>query len=85
MLSLAEEIFLLSLLEKKDSIRIPPSLSLPFSLTGAVLIELILSDYAKIENGRLLASVDPEQITDERMKYALEKIQQTEKPKKLDH
>lgn len=36
MLSLAEEIFLLSLLEKKKSIRLASSLYLPFALAGAV-------------------------------------------------
>lgn len=85
MLSLAEEIYLLSLLDKKDSIRVPSSISLPFVLTGAVLIEMVLSEYAKVEDGRLVPCVDPEQITDEPMRYALEKIQHAEKPKKLDH
>lgn len=85
MLSLAEEVYLLSLLDKKDSIRVPSSISLPFVLTGAILIEMVLSEYAKVEEGRLVPCIDPEQITDESMRYALEKIRHTEKPKKLDH
>lgn len=83
MLSLAEEIFLLSLLEKKDSIRFSSSISLPFSLAGADLIDLVLSNYAKLEDGRLLLCADPGQIPDERIKFAFEKIQQSEKPKKF--
>ena len=85
MLSLAEEIFLLSLLDKKDSIRIPSSISLPFVLTGAVLTELALSEYVKVEDRRLVSCVDPEQVTNEPMRYAIEKISRSEKLKKLDH
>lgn len=85
MLSLAEEIFLLSLLDKKESIRIPSSMSLPFVLTGAVLAELALSDYVKVEERRLVSCVDPEQVTNEPMHYAIEKISRSEKPKKLDN
>lgn len=81
--SLAEEIFLLSLLEKKESVRVPSSLSLPFALSGAVLLELIFTDCARIEDERLCPYADPEQITDQQMRYAAEKICQTEKPKKL--
>lgn len=84
MLSLAEEIFLLSLLEKKDTIRIPTALNLPYVLAGAVLLDLVLSGYAKLEDGRLILCVEPEQISNEPMRYAVEKLRQADKPRKLN-
>jgi len=84
MLSLAEDIFLLSLLERKDSIRIPFSLGLPYTLAGAVLMELIISGRAGLENGRLIPLIDPEQVAERPVRFALEKICQAEKPKRLD-
>jgi hypothetical protein len=85
MLSLAEEIFLLSLLEKKETVCLPSSLSLPFSFTGAVLIDLVLTDYIKVEDGRIVPCVDPEQIQDEHMKRVLKKMHHVDKPQKLNH
>lgn len=83
MLSLAEEIFLLSLLEKKEALRLPSSLSLPFSLAGAVLFDLFLSKFIKLENGQPVPCAAPDQIQDAQMKRTFIKIQQASKLKKL--
>lgn len=85
MLSLAEKIFLLSLLEKKDTIRIPNTLSFPYVLAGAVLFDLVLAGYAKLEDERLIPCAVPEQISNEPMKHAVEKLRQADKPRKLSH
>jgi hypothetical protein len=85
MLTLAEEICLLSLLEKKETLRFPSSLILPFSFAGAVLMDLVLSNYIKIEGERPVPCVDSEQIQDEQMKRLIKKMQQVDKPQKLNH
>lgn len=85
MLSLAEELFLLSLLEKKENLRLPPSLSLPFSLAGAVLIDLALTGSIKLEDGRLIARADLEPVQDAQMKRVGEQMRQADKYKRLDH
>jgi Golgi phosphoprotein 3 len=47
MLTITEELFLLSLVEKKNSVAVPSSMELGYSLAGALLVELAL-------NGRLV-------------------------------
>ncbi len=84
-LSLAEEILLLSLFEKKDSVRVPSSLSLPYLLAGAVLVELVLSGGAKLSDGWLVPCADPEQFADEALRFSLARICQRQKDKKLEH
>jgi len=85
MLTLAEEMFLLSIFERKDSIHIRSVLGLPFSLAGAGLMELILSGSVRLEDGRLIPSSAPGQFSDEWLRSTLEKIQRSEKHKKLDY
>lgn len=85
MLSLAEEILLLSLLEKKESLRLSSSLSLPFVLSGAVILDLILSGMLKMEDERLVSTGIPIQPGNETRKDLLEIIEHSEKPRKLNH
>jgi hypothetical protein len=85
MLSLAEEILLLSLLEKKESIQLPSSLSLPFALSASVIYEMIQAGQLVLEDGRLSATLLSEQASGEVGRVLIEKLAQTEKPKKLRH
>lgn len=85
MFSLAEEIFLLALLEKKETLRIPSSLSLPFALAGAMIIELALAEAVKVEDGRLLLLPEAEKIETGYLKRVIEKIQKVGKPKRVDY
>ncbi len=80
--SLAEEILLLSLLEKKDSVRVPSSISLPFALAGAILIELVQAGGIKLQDGWLIPCTDPAQFDDETLRFSLAKIQKSQKSKK---
>jgi len=85
MLTLAEEFLLLALLEKRETVRLPSSLCLPFALAGAVLMDLMLSDSIKIIDGKVVPLVQPEALADESSQYAIKKIWQAEKYKKLDN
>ena len=83
MLSLAEEILLLSLLEKKESIQLPSSLSLPFALSGAIIYEMIQTGQLALEDGRLRATLLSEQASGEVGHVLIEKMALMDKPKKL--
>ncbi len=85
MLSLSEEIFLLSLLEKKETIRLLPSLNLPFIMAGAMLMELVLSGCARVEEGRLVLQPEANPVQPDRLHTLVQQIQKVGKPKKLDH
>ena len=83
MFSIAEEIFLLSLLERKETLRLPPSLSLPFALAGATILDLALSGAIKLEDGRLLL-LDGAQMQAHPNQGVIEKIQKTGKSRRVD-
>lgn len=85
MLSLAEKVFLLSLDERRGSIRIPSSIPLPFSLAGAVLVQMVQNGSARIDDGRLIPLAGSENGGDDQIGFALERINQAEKPKKVNH
>lgn len=85
MFSLAEEVFLLSLLEKKETLRIPSSLSLPFAIAGATILELIFLGDIRVEDGRLLLAQNIDQDSPDHLKLVMEKIRKLDKPKKVDY
>ena len=85
MLTLAEEIFILSSLEKKESVRLPSSPSLPFALAGAALMELVLSGAARVDGGRLFLTVNSERSENDPSKSVILKIQKAGKAQKLNH
>ena len=85
MLSFAEEILLLSLLEKKESIQLPSSLSLPFALSGAIIYEMLQAGQLTLVDGRLNATQLSAQACGEVGRVLVEKMAQTENPKKLRH
>jgi hypothetical protein len=91
MLSLAEELLLLALLEKKEAVRVAASLSLPFGLAGAALVELVLFGHARVVDGRVV--LKEESIFEEGsalagnelLREAAEKIRKADRPRRLDH
>jgi hypothetical protein len=85
MLSLAEQFLLLTLLEKKDTICIPSSISLPFALAGATIMDLVLIGKAQLQNGNLILSQNADQVESETMKIAVKRIEKAGKVKKLNH
>lgn len=48
-------------------------------------MELVLSGFARVENGRLFLVSDASRIGDERLKNVFMKIQKSGKPQKIDH
>lgn len=85
MFSLSEKIFLLALLEKKDSIRLTASLSLPFAIAGATLMEMVFGGFARVVDGKLTLLPEANGVERERIRNVVEKIASINKSKKLDY
>lgn len=85
MLAISEALFLLALLEKKETYRLSSSLSLPFSLAGAVLMELTFSGHVRLEGGRIIPLSGADQVDDELQKQVLDLLLKEGKHKKSEY
>ena len=81
MLTLTEELLLLSLREKKDGLEFAPETELPYALAGALLLELCLGGRVRLE-GKKVAPVNPTPTGSAMADELLEKIAAAKKPKK---
>ncbi|HTX79492.1 MAG TPA: GPP34 family phosphoprotein [Longilinea sp.] len=85
MLSLAEELFLLSLREKKKNIGFSSTFALTYSLAGALMAELALSKKVAINSEKKVVALDISIVDDPNAQEMLEAIQNSSKPKRLSH
>jgi Golgi phosphoprotein 3 len=81
MLTLSEELFLLSLREKKDSVAFSDRSELPYALAGALLFELYLDGKVRLD-GKKVVPVGRPLASGELLTELLEKISASP-PKKL--
>jgi len=84
MLTLVEELFLLSIIDGKDEVNFNHNEHLPYALAGAVLLELVLAGHLKLEKKRVVV-VDPTATGQEMLDRLLERIERAEKVYKLNH
>ena len=85
MFGLTEEVFLLSLYEKKKSVVISSNPAFPFALAGAILFELIILNKIKIEDGKRIALVEYELSDDKHLDGALDEILEVNKHKRITY
>lgn len=84
MITLYEELFLLTLTERKSgSVILSKSDSLPFTLAGAAMLELIFNQRIRLESINKVALVDATPLGNLYLDDILEKIATSEKLKKL--
>jgi Golgi phosphoprotein 3 len=83
MLTLSEELFLLSLQEKKGAVKFNNTIELPYALAGALLFELFLAGKVRLE-GKKVAAVGRVLASTELLNEMLEKISAGQ-PKKIAH
>jgi len=83
MLTLSEELFLLSLREKKDAVAFSNRAELPYALAGALLLELYLAGKVRLD-GKKVAAVGRPTASGELLSQLLEKIAAGQ-PKKLTY
>lgn len=82
MLTLAEELFLLSLHDKRSAARFSRLNALPYALAGAVLIELFLMGKLGLDKSRVIL-LDDGPCEDKLLNETLARIQASERPAKL--
>jgi hypothetical protein len=85
MLTLSEELFLISMTDKHRSVAIPKDAVLPYSLAGAMLYELISRDKIALGEDNRLRVIDESPTVDERLNKVIRNIQAAEKPPRLAH
>lgn len=86
MFSLTEELFLLSLREKRNTISLSYSAALPYALAGAMLVELTLSGKIQFDKDKRVIAIDnPQSEADERMNELLTQIHELAKPRKITY
>jgi hypothetical protein len=85
MLTLAEELFLLSLREKKKNIGFSSTFALTYSMAGALMAELALDKKVTINSEKKVIALDASIGDDPNAQEMLEAIQNSPKPKKLSH
>ena len=86
MLSLTEELFLLSLREKKDTVGLPYSAALPYALAGAMLVELALAGRIRLNKEKRVVPIGELQpVDDPRLNDLLALIFEPGKPQKITH
>jgi hypothetical protein len=86
MLSLTEELFLLSLVEKKLTITLPETSIMSYALAGAMLVELTLAGKIRLEKDRRLLPVEPVDLnTSPHLAELLKQICAAEKPHKITY
>lgn len=85
MLTLFEELFLLAFHEDKGKLIPATTENLPVGLAGAVLAELALNDRLRVEENHRVELQDANPTQDEILDAALEKIQSSERPRKVNY
>jgi golgi phosphoprotein 3 len=86
MLTLTEELFLLSLRDKKDTVGLPYSAAMPYALAGAMLVELALAGKVQLDKEKKVLPVGaPQWFQSPRLDDLLGMIHASEKPKKISH
>jgi Golgi phosphoprotein 3 len=83
MLTLYEELFLLAFHEDKGKLIPATTDNLPVGLAGAILAELVLNGRLRVEENHRLELQDATPTQDEILDAALEKIQSSERPRKV--
>jgi hypothetical protein len=83
-LSLAEELLLIALKDKKGTVHLSASGGLTFGIAGAVLMDLYLDGRIKREGKRLIAAAGPAS-KDPVLEACRQKIQEMEKAKTIRH
>jgi hypothetical protein len=84
MFSLAENVLILSLLEKKEAVRVPSSVCLPFALAGATIIDLVMAGQVQLQNGILILSAAEQQNEPEYIQIARSRMVKAGKARRLD-
>jgi golgi phosphoprotein 3 len=85
MLTLYEELFLLAFHEDKGKLIPTTTENLPVGLAGAILAELVLNGRLQVEENHRLVVLDASPIQDEILDAVLEKIQSSERPRKVSY
>ncbi len=85
MSTLFEELFLLAFHEDKGKLIPWATENLPVGLAGAILAELALNDRVRVEENHRLELLDSSPTQDEILDAALEKIQSSERPRKITY
>jgi hypothetical protein len=86
MLTLTEELFLLSLREKRGTISISHSALLPFGLAGAIIMELALAGMIRLDGDNKIIPVEKaEAELYQRLHEIMKIIRKSSKPRKLVH
>ena len=85
MLTLSEELFLLTMSERKSSVAVSSAQALPVALVGAMLTELLVISKITLEDGDKVLLVSPSKTENEYFNYVLSKIEKAKKPKRLVH
>jgi len=83
MLTLSEELFLLTMSERKSSVAVSSAQALPAVMVGAMLEELFAIGKIMLEGGEKVLIVSPSKTENECFNHILSKIQKAKKPKKL--
>ncbi len=84
MFTLAEELFLISLEDKKDGVKLSVSDAMPYALSGALLLELALAGKVRLADKKVF----PQEATPGGNPLAnelLEKIAASKKVRKIEH
>jgi golgi phosphoprotein 3 len=86
MLTLTEELFLLSLRDKKNTIGLPYSAAMPYALAGAMLVELTLAGQIQLDKDKKILPIGgPQPVQNQRLNELLVMICASGKPKKITH
>ena len=85
MLTLSEELFLLSLYERRSSLALSPAQALPYALAGALMVELILAGKIHLEEGKRVVVDDTSLTGNAQLDSLLEVFEIVKKPKKITY
>ena len=85
MLTLTEELFLLSMIETKNSVSVPNSMELGYSLAGALLVELALNSRLVFVDKQKLMVVNGQPLGVAWLDDLLEKMLEKGQPKKITY
>jgi hypothetical protein len=83
MFGLTEEVFLLSLYEKRKSIVISSNPAFPFALAGAILMELIFYGRIRLEEGKRVVMAEYALSDDKRLDGTLDDILEINRHKRI--
>jgi hypothetical protein len=85
MLTLSEELFLLSLHERRSSLGLSPAQAFPYALAGALLVELILAGKIHLEDGKKVVVDNTSPTGDVQLDSLLEVFQIVKKARKITY